>query len=220
MVLVALVDTPPHAEALLAGKDVLAAAIGAIFGLVLALLAQPLLDDPARVLLVKLLGHLWVRSHSSLTGTWASVWRIGDGHLDRSEEIVMNLNQVGTRVAGKFDWKGKEYLFLGNRITSGFISGNYQGVEDGHDFHGVFHIKVMAREEFMIGRWMGFDDDNKILEGPWEWRRLSKHTMKDELVLSRTIPDLPKYPFELKDLGKNVHNAMQINQSVKTEGSN
>ena len=199
----------PPAETLLAGKDILIAAIGAIFGLALAVLVQPLLDDPVRVLLVRVLGHVWIRSRTSLTGTWASVWQIGDRPFDLTEEIVMHLNQVGTRVAGKFEWRGHEYLFLGNRITPHFISGNYQDVKEGFNFHGVFHIRIMPKEELMTGRWMGFDNENQILEGPWEWRRLSKGAENDS-ELSLASPNLPKYLFQLKHESEDIRHTVQI----------
>ena len=80
-----------------------------------ALFVQPLLRDKAEVVLVRALGRIWVRRHGGLAGPWRFVWTKDPAHLDRSEEVSLRLAEVGSRVSGRFSWRGREYWFLGRR---------------------------------------------------------------------------------------------------------
>lgn len=168
-------------------KDVILLILGGLFGLLLALFVQPLLEDSVRGILIRVVGHLRIRSKSSLAGTWYAVWCVDGSALDVSTEMRnIKLHEVGTRIAGQFEWHGRTYRILGNRITPNFVSGTYEDVIAGYTLHGAFQLEVFPKEQFMVGRWMGFNRANRILEGPWQWRR---------------VPDpkkpLPKYPFEI-----------------------
>jgi hypothetical protein len=110
---------------------------GAVLGLLLALLVQPLLQDKAEVLLVRALGRFWLRRRGDLAGTWVFVWTRDDTPLTRSEEVSLTLFSVGRRVSGRFAWRGRQYWLLGRRETDMFVSGTYLDEEAGNTFHGA-----------------------------------------------------------------------------------
>jgi len=147
---------------------------GAVVGLLLALFAQPLLEDPARSLLVRVLGRLpLVRGRQSVAGEWQFVWwRDGDDEATaRSTETQLRLVTVASKVAGKFDWRGRSYQLIGSRHTTNFISGTYVDTREGNVFHGSFQLRALPGDSLMEGRWMGFNSDHQIVEGPWYLRR-------------------------------------------------
>jgi hypothetical protein len=154
-----------------AGGQILLLIGGAVLGLVLALFAQPLLQDKAEVFLVRFLARFGARKKGSLAGDWMFVWARDGATLDRSVEIPVKLSVVGKRISGRFEWRSRRYWLLAQRTTDEFISGTYIDEQAGLTFHGAFQLRIHANEESMHGRWMGFDSSRKIAEGPWHWRR-------------------------------------------------
>jgi hypothetical protein len=173
-------------------KDFALLVFGAVLGLLLALFVQPLLEDHARGVLIRLVGKFTLRTRSSLAGCWNSVWAIDGAALDTAAEMRnIVLHQVGTRVAGTFLWHGRTYRLLGNRLTPNFVSGTYEDTVEGYTLHGAFQLEVYPKEQFMVGRWMGFNRHNRIVEGAWEWKRI------DCAANSQTVKVRPpSYPFE------------------------
>src|SRR5215208_3674957 len=89
--------------------QILLVVAGAVLGLLLALLVQPLLQDKAAVLLVRALGKFWLRRRGDLAGEWRFVWTKDDTPLTRTEEVSLDLSSVGRRVSGRFSWRGRQY---------------------------------------------------------------------------------------------------------------
>lgn len=154
---------------------------GAVLGLLLTLLVQPLTQDKTEVFLVRLLARFGPRRSGSLAGKWKFVWVRDGATLDRSEEVGIELSVVGKQISGKFIWRDRQYWLRAQRTTEEFISGTYLDQQAGLTFHGAFQLRVHANEQSMHGRWMGFDSTGRIAEGPWHWRR--------------DAPEL-KYPYE------------------------
>lgn len=156
----------------MSAHDLTLTLFGGVVGIALALLVQPLLEDKTQGLLVRLVGRFWIRERKSLAGTWASVMLSDGASLSREKEITeISLFEVRKRVAGTFSWKGRVYRLLGARQSDQYLTGTYEDVVAGHSFHGAFQLRIFPNEEIMSGRWVGFDSSNKILQGPWEWRR-------------------------------------------------
>lgn len=149
---------------------------GAVLGLLLAVLVQPLLEDPARSFLVRVLSRLpLVRSRINLSGDWVFMWWKDAEAPDRSTETSVQLKTVGSKVAGKFSWRDQQYHLIGSRHTGQFISGTYVDEKEGNVFHGAFHLKVLPHDNVMVGRWMGFNSQGDIVAGPWHLRRANHH---------------------------------------------
>jgi hypothetical protein len=149
--------------------------LGGLVGLALALLAQPLLEDPARSFLIRLLGRLpLIRGHTDVSGDWHFVWWKDGEAPSRSFEKKIHLITVGSKVAGKFNWKDSTYQLIGTRHTDEFISGIYVDEKKGNIFHGAFQLKVFKQDRLMAGRWMGYDSNDDILSGPWYLRRANQ----------------------------------------------
>jgi len=165
--------------------QILLVVAGAVLGLLLALLVQPLLQDKAEVLLVRVLGRFWRRRSGDLGGAWRFVWTIDKTPLTASEEVSLNLSSVGKRVSGRFSWRGRQYWLLGRRETDTFISGTYLDEQAGNTFHGALQLKIYPNEERMKGRWIGFNGRSVIVEGPWEWRRENVPTYPHEIGHAR-----------------------------------
>jgi len=68
-------------------KDLLLLIVGGLFGLFLAVFVQPLIEDDVRGLLIRIVGHLRIRSKSSLAGNWNAVWAIDGKPLDLNSEM-------------------------------------------------------------------------------------------------------------------------------------
>jgi len=197
--------TDPH---FVASKDLILLIAGAFLGLFLAVFIQPLIEDNARGILIRLVGHLRIRSKSSLAGDWNAVWAIDGKPLDLNSEMRnIRLHEVGNRIAGEFKWHGRTYRLLGNRITPNFVSGTYEDVVAGYTLHGAFQLQVFPKEQFMVGRWMGFNRENHIVEGPWQWRRLVAKS-NDTSATDKSA----KYPFETDPALPKAHNSAAKNR--------
>jgi hypothetical protein len=152
----------------------LGALLGGLVGLVLALLVQPVLEDPTRSLLVRLMSRLsLIRSRANVAGSWRFVWW-QDGDVANEDEEAVHLRTIGSKVAGKFSWRGRTYQLIGSRYTPNFISGTYVDELEGNVFHGVFQLRVLPGDNLMEGRWMGFNTHQDIISGPWFLRRVGQ----------------------------------------------
>jgi hypothetical protein len=169
-------NAPPPKTPLLDGKDILLTFLGAIagaaFGLFAAVLVQPLIDDSAKRWLVSVLGTKRISSSSTLAGTWHYTWGLDQG-LQTPGTIV--LSQIGKNLAGEFVYQHflgpRTYRLLAVRGTEDWISGRYEDVVGGRKFHGVFQLHVEVGEEQMSGRWMAFNREGILFEGPWVFTR-------------------------------------------------
>lgn len=169
-------------------SDILSLLLGGLFGLALTLFVQPLIEDRAQGFLVRVLGHFWIQPKESLAGTWSSIM-IKDGLLlNRDNEITsIQLSEVRNRIAGTFTWKGREYRLLARRHANQYVTGTYEDIVQGFTFQGAFQLQILPNEKVMVGRWLGFNAQNQIIEGPWEWRRENHDTYPFELKLEKTI---------------------------------
>lgn len=156
-------------------SDIFLLFLGGLFGLFLALFVQPLIEDKTQGLLVRIIARFGIRSKESISGNWSSVMLSDGVVLSRENEIQhIQLSEVRTRIAGTFTWKGRTYRLLAKRHNDQYLTGTYEDIRAGYTFQGAFQLRIYPNERIMAGRWIGFNSENQIIEGPWEWRR-SEH---------------------------------------------
>src|SRR5262245_38784396 len=116
----------------------------------------------------------------SVAGEWCSVWGKHGDPLSRRDEIKISLASESDTITGSFSWRHAEYR-LSCRLVSGiFLTGTYEDLRGGRSFVGAFQLALHPAQTTMSGKWIGFDMRNRVLSGPWHWRR----------------PDVSQYSFE------------------------
>lgn len=85
-----------HSSALDRRKDLdLSILYGALIGLFLALIIQPLLENRAQGFLLRFISNFWYRKKGSIAGEWCSIMTLSESDLDRSNEIKnIKISQV------------------------------------------------------------------------------------------------------------------------------
>lgn len=173
----------------MSGETLLAVIMGAVLGVVSALLLQPLLQDRAHRFLIRLFGPLAPTPKGSLAGSWASVWCLEDQELTRNREMTgIDLRELGGHLTGTFEWEGRKYRILAQRASDLFVTGRYEDLTSGRTFHGALQLVIHPGESHMSGKWIGFDADNSVLSGPWEWRRTNAEEYVFETRGSDPVP--------------------------------
>ena len=160
-----------------------------MLALLLALFVQPLVEDRAHVFLVRLLGGLAPPQLQSLQGTWFFVWCREGEELTRDEEVPsVRVQELGRRATATFAWKERQYRLIGKRASDVFLTGTYDDFYRGRTFHGAFQLSILPGGQLMSGKWIGFNSQNEVISGPWEWRRESKPGYPFERRLSSSGP--------------------------------
>jgi hypothetical protein len=156
----------------MSSSEILSLVLGGFFGLALTLFVQPLIEDKAQGFLVRTVASFWIRPRGSLAGKWSSVMLRDGLPLNRDNEIKnIQLSEVQNKIAGTFTWKERTYRLLASRHANQYLTGTYEDTVDGFTFQGAFQLQILPNENAMVGRWVGFNAQNKIIEGSWEWRR-------------------------------------------------
>lgn len=155
-------------------KDVLLLALGIAIPFVMTLFLQPLVEDRAHGLLIRIVGSVWPRRRLEMTGTWQSVWCKDGGVLTVEEQFDVKLYEVNARVAGQFVWKENTYRILARRLSDHYITGTYEHINSGNTLHGAFQLRVLPNGKVMGGRWIGFNSSLRIVGGRWQMRRDNK----------------------------------------------
>lgn len=175
---------------MMSGETLLAVMLGTILGVASALLLQPLLQDRAQRLLIRVVGPLAPTPKGSLAGTWCAVWCVESQELSRHREMKgIQLKELGSHLTGTFKWDGREYRILAKRVSDLFVTGTYEDLSSGRTFHGALQLVIHPGESHIYGKWIGFDADNRVLSGPWEWRRA---TVDEYIFESRARTSLPR----------------------------
>jgi hypothetical protein len=116
-----------------------------------------------------------------LSGKWLAVWTIHGQPLTRADEIEsVELALENGQYTGSFTWRGNTYRLTSRLVSGIFLTGRYEDLRGGRSFVGAFQLATFPGNQTMGGRWIGFDYRNRVLYGPWQWRR----------------PPVAHYPFE------------------------
>lgn len=150
--------------------DILWAFIGAVFGLVLTLLAQPFLENPVSGFLVRLLGSAQ-RTKQSLAGNWQQQWSVESTTSPSKNSSQVELKQLGRRVSAKFESLGRTYCVSGEISQGTHLTGTWYDEAEGSTYHGAFQLRISPKDDSMIGKWVGFAESGEIKTGVWEWKR-------------------------------------------------
>jgi hypothetical protein len=154
--------------------------VGAGLGLLLTLLVQPFLEEPAQRLLVYLLGSKAPRSDESIAGQWECRWWKDNKPVP--DPMTIKLSQLMGTVRGSFQFDGRTYILKGKVDNNTIVTGTYYDQHAGRTFHGAFQLHIQPRALTLTGRWIGFNRKNEIKSGPWEWRRTAGEQWPSERI--------------------------------------
>lgn len=164
-----------------------------IVGIVLSVALSILLHDKVHWLLVRVLGHRVPRRQRSLAGLWRSryCYPNRDGELVYQQHLI-ELRQVGRYITGRTIVGDKHrYLVKGRFSQEKYFTGTWDNILDNDIYHGAFQCVLEPEGKRMVGRWVGFNGDDDVMGGPWEWKlvfhKISKKLRSD---LERKDPSI------------------------------
>ncbi|WP_405142754.1 nucleotide-binding protein [Paenibacillus sp. FSL H7-0942] len=111
----------------------------------------------------------------SLAGTWHERWALEDTKsycfTSINEDQNVEIKQKGEQIEANFIAGGKEYRLEGE-IQGHFLTGKWNDLKRGLNYHGAFQLRIGINADTMSGLWIGFDSElNTIKKSIWEWKR-------------------------------------------------
>lgn len=154
--------------------DIILLALGGFLGLGLALFAQPLLEDRANSLLVRLLGSTNRRSRKSIAGTWDHCWSLdAQASSFNAAHPPCAVKQLRMRVTASWlnEQEQRTYVLVGEIEQERYVVGRWYDQEAGPTYSGSFLLAIHLGGNSMTGKLLGYDDKGQIRCGLWEWKR-------------------------------------------------
>jgi hypothetical protein len=131
------------------------------------------LVDPVERWLAGTVGRMWRGGVADLRGTWRSTYRYRSKGADTEAIQVMRLTQVGRVVVGtNIGGPSPHRHAISMHVRGDFVTGEWRNTMPNARHRGVLQLRIKANGAEMVGRWIGFDSDTRIQEGPWRWERM------------------------------------------------
>jgi hypothetical protein len=107
----------------------------------------------------------------TLDGEWESVfWQELKPSARKREKSITLLEFKKKRdQAVRYRSGEDDAVLIRGELKAGYFSGYWS--EDSEGLYGTFQVKVIDKGKRLIGRWVGFDKENRILSGYWRFRR-------------------------------------------------
>lgn len=163
--------------------------LGAILGVIFALILTPLAEDKIQDLLVRVFGTSQ-RKSQRLAGKWLQRWWVESTQYSlTNEDVEAIVKQLGKRISAKYkasdqDGRVRVYILKGV-IENNYITGTWHDLEKGVTYFGAFQLCINTNADTLEGIWIGFSGkSSKIKSGKWEWKR----------------PDVQSYPSDKKSV--------------------
>lgn len=150
-------------------------------GIFLSVVFQLIVQEPIHFILLRFIRGILPHKPRGVQGIWEGRYRYPSKGELTYENQLMVLKQVGPFVIGNNLSQEAHVHRLNGRIQGEtFLTGTWENISEGEMYHGAYQFVLSYKGSKMKGRWIGFDSNNVIQNGPWSWKLLSKHTSKKE----------------------------------------
>jgi ketosteroid isomerase-like protein len=161
--------------------DLMLGLLGFSAGVVLAAVAQILLQEPLHLALVRLVGIAVPLPNRKLGGIWECCYRYPTGQESKYEHQLMRVVQVGPfLVAHSLNAQAHRQRLSGRIKNQSHVSGYWDNTSAGQIWHGTFQFVLHTTGTRMLGSWLGFDAEGAVQHGPWAWELVSRETSAAE----------------------------------------
>jgi hypothetical protein len=148
-------------------------------GIVLSVVVQLVVEEPIYFVMLRFVRGILPHRPRGVQGIWEGRYRYPSKQEQAYENQLMLLKQVGPFVIGNNLSQEAHAHRLNGRIEGEtFLTGTWENISEGEMRHGAYQLVLSHRGSEMKGRWIGFDANNVIQDGPWAWKLLSKDTSK------------------------------------------
>lgn len=154
-----------------------------LFGVLTTLVLRILLTEPLQYALARLLGPLVPSRPRGVKGIWRSEYQFPSHGARRTGTQLMKLKQVGPWVIGTcIIGDPHEHQIRGRLLKGMYFTGVWKNAQKDRVWHGAFQVVLHPEGGQMKGKWIGFDSENRVASGDWEWTRLSRLVSKDSVA--------------------------------------
>lgn len=138
-----------------------------VAGVMLAAVSQILLQEPLHHFLARVLSGALPRPSRHVRGIWECCYRYPTKGTYRYEHQLMRLSQLGPFVIGRNITSQSHVHRLSGRLKiSSYWTGRWENITEGEIWHGTFQFVLRADGTAMLGKWLGFDSNNTVQQGP------------------------------------------------------
>ena len=159
--------------------------------------------NPFESLLIKVFGGISLTPSRRLRGLWIIKYSYKSGEELKVDYLLMKVKQLGKNIVAKTENNeyGK-YYFNGNIHMNSYITGIWSSYLDGDVHNGAFQTITTHYGNQAVGKWLGFNRDNIVLDGPMIWTRINETNNRKnnkELIKQINMLGIKKY-IEIKKL--------------------
>jgi hypothetical protein len=119
---------------------------------------------------------LGTSSKRQVQGIWRCTFSyFSEGERREATHLVV-LNQIGFAVYGNTFAGDRPYNKISGRIQDRqYFTGTWKNSGE-NVAHGAFQVFIPTDGQKMVGRWVGFDRRNIVMDGEWVWSKVSQQT--------------------------------------------
>lgn len=143
-----------------------------LLGVVITIIA----NEPIQYLLARAFGRWIPLQPRGVKGIWEAVytWR-GAGEEIKTEHQLVELGQFGKYVVGQV-LRGQvhSHTFQGKVQLETYFTGIWESNVVDEIYSGALQVVIDVRGKRMKGAWIGFDSQNDVQCGPYEWQLQSR----------------------------------------------
>jgi hypothetical protein len=108
-----------------------------------------------------------------LNGHWNQVWSVESSkNFDKSNSSTANVQHVGNTFYTSIKAKDHCFEVNGKIERNMFITGTWSNSLKRASYFGSFQLFIDPSHNKLSGQWVGFNSQNEIRSGKWEWTRL------------------------------------------------
>jgi hypothetical protein len=110
----------------------------------------------------------------SLSGKWIQNWKVKSDRYPPENPAQAEIIQIGSELNAVSSIQGRPFVIRGQIQRGNVVTGTWHDREGGATYFGAFQLIIDPIPKRMVGKWIGFSDNNHIKEGEWIWERISE----------------------------------------------
>jgi hypothetical protein len=108
-----------------------------------------------------------------LNGDWNQSWSVENSkNFDESNSSSANVQHIGNVFYTSIKAKDHNFEVHGKIERNMFITGTWSNSMKRSSYFGSFQLFIDPSHNKLSGQWVGFNSQNEIRSGKWEWTRL------------------------------------------------